>query len=47
MSGLRRALWSVAFAAVVAAAAASALVLSSDHIEMAGLGVAIGLLIMA
>ena len=32
MSGLRRALWAVAFAAVVAGAAASALVISSDHI---------------
>ena len=45
MNGLRRALWAVAFAAVIAGAAASALVLSSDHTEMRGLGVAIGLLI--
>jgi hypothetical protein len=45
LSGLRRALFGVAFAAVIAGAAASALVLSSDHTEMAGLAVAIGLLI--
>jgi hypothetical protein len=45
LSGLRRALWGVAFAAVIAGAAASALVLSSDHTEMKGLGVGIGLLI--
>jgi hypothetical protein len=32
MSGLRRALWSVAFAGIAAGAAASALVLASDHI---------------
>jgi signal transduction histidine kinase len=45
MNGLRRALWSVAFAAGVAGAAGSALVLSSDHLEQPGLGIAIGLLI--
>jgi signal transduction histidine kinase len=44
MNGLRRALW-IAFAAVVAGAAGSALVLSSDHLEQPGLGIAIGLLI--
>jgi signal transduction histidine kinase len=43
--GLRRALFGVAFAAVIAGAAASALVLSSDHTEMSGLAVAIGLLV--
>jgi signal transduction histidine kinase len=45
LNGLRRALWSVAFAAVVAGAAGGALVLSSDHLEQPGLGIAIGLLI--
>jgi signal transduction histidine kinase len=45
MTGLRRALWSVALAAVIAGAAAAALVIASDHIAMPGLGVAIGLLI--
>jgi signal transduction histidine kinase len=45
MSGLRRALVCVAFAGVVAGIAASALVISSDHIAMPGVGVAIGLLI--
>ena len=47
MSGLRRALWGVALAAVIAGAAASALVLSSDHTDYAGLGIVIGLVIMA
>jgi signal transduction histidine kinase len=45
MSGLRRALVGVAFAGVIAGVAASALVVSSDHISMPGVGVAIGLLI--
>jgi hypothetical protein len=38
MSGLRRALLSVAFAGVVASVAASALVLASDHISTRGGG---------
>ena len=46
MTGLRRALFSVAFAAVIAGAAASALVIASDHVEMPALSIAIGLLIM-
>jgi mannose/fructose/N-acetylgalactosamine-specific phosphotransferase system component IIC len=46
LTGLRRALVSVAFAGVVAGAAAAALIVSSDHIEMPGLSIAIGLLIM-
>jgi signal transduction histidine kinase len=45
MTGLRRALWSVAFAGVIAAAAATALVVASDHIPMPGASIAIGLLI--
>jgi signal transduction histidine kinase len=45
LTGLRRALGSVAFAAVVVGAAASAVVVSSDHIEMPGLTIVIGLLI--
>jgi signal transduction histidine kinase len=45
MSGLRRALWSVAFAGIAAGAAASALVVASDHIAQRGLAIAIGLLI--
>jgi signal transduction histidine kinase len=45
MTGLRRALASVAFAGVIAAAAATALVVSSDHIPRPGASVAIGLLI--
>jgi signal transduction histidine kinase len=45
MTGLRRALWSVAFAAVIVGAAASAVVVSSDHTEMPGLAIGIGLLI--
>jgi signal transduction histidine kinase len=45
LRNLRRALWSVAFAALIVGAAASALIVSSDHIDKPGLGVAIGLLI--
>jgi signal transduction histidine kinase len=45
VNGLRRALWAVAFAAVIAGAAGSALVISSDHIPQAGAAIAIGLLI--
>jgi signal transduction histidine kinase len=45
MTGLRRALWSVAFAGVIAAAAATALVVASDHIPMPGASIAIGLVI--
>ena len=45
MTGLRRALWAVAFAAVIAGAAASAVVISSDHIPQRGAAIAIGLLI--
>jgi signal transduction histidine kinase len=45
VSGLRRALLAVAFAAVIAGAAASALVISSDHIPNPGMSIAIGLLI--
>jgi signal transduction histidine kinase len=41
---LRRALWSVAFAAVVAGLAATALVISSEHITDRGITIAIGLL---
>ena len=47
MTGLRRALLSVAFAGVVAAAAASALVLGSDHVPMPGAAIAVGLVITA
>ena len=47
MTGLRRALLSVAFAGVVAAAAASALVLGSDHVSMPGAAIAVGLVITA
>jgi signal transduction histidine kinase len=47
MTGLRRALWSVAFAGVIAAAAATALVVASDHIPMPGASIAIGLAITA
>jgi signal transduction histidine kinase len=47
MTGLRRALWSVAFAGVIAAAAATALVSASDHIPMPGASIAIGLVITA
>ena len=47
MTGLRRALWSVAFAGLVAAAAASALVIASDHIAMPGAAIAVGLVITA
>jgi len=43
--GLRRALWAVAFAAVIAGAAASALVISSDHVPQKGAAISIGLLI--
>ncbi len=45
MIGLRRALWAVAFAAVIAGAAATAVVVASDHIEQPGAAIAIGLLI--
>jgi signal transduction histidine kinase len=45
MTGLRRALVAVAFAGVVASAAATALVVASDHITDPGLAVAIGLVI--
>ena len=45
MSNLRRALWSVAFAALIVGAAASALIVSSDHVDKPGLAIAIGLLI--
>jgi signal transduction histidine kinase len=43
---LRRALWSVAFAAVVAGLAATALIISSEHIPDPGISIAIGLLIV-
>jgi signal transduction histidine kinase len=46
LTGLRRALVSVAFAAVIAGAAAAALIVASDHIDRPGISVAIGLLIM-
>jgi signal transduction histidine kinase len=46
LTGLRRALVSVAFATVVAGAAASALIISSDHIDHPGASIAIGLVIM-
>jgi signal transduction histidine kinase len=46
LTGLRRALVSVAFAAVIAGAAATALIISSDHIDRPGASIAIGLLIM-
>jgi len=45
MTGLRRALVSVAFAGVVAAAAASALLVASDHIPKPAASILIGLLI--
>jgi signal transduction histidine kinase len=45
LTGLRRALVSVAFAALVVGAAATALVISSDHITQPGMSIAIGLLI--
>jgi signal transduction histidine kinase len=45
LSNLRRALWSVAFAALIVGAAASALIVSSDHVDKPGLAIAIGLLI--
>ena len=45
MTGLRRALVSVAFAGVIVGAAASALVASSDHISRPGLSIVIGLVI--
>jgi hypothetical protein len=45
LSGLRRALVSVAFAGVIVGAAASALVASSDHISKPGLSIVIGLVI--
>jgi signal transduction histidine kinase len=47
MTGLRRALLAVAFAAVVASAAATSLVIASDHIPQPGASIAIGLLITA
>jgi signal transduction histidine kinase len=45
VTGLRRALWAVAFAAVVVGAAATALVIASDHIPDPGLAIAFGLVI--
>ncbi len=45
MTGLRRALVSVAFAGVIVGAAAAALVASSDHISRPGLSIVIGLVI--
>ena len=46
MTGLRRALLSVAFAGVIVGAAAAALVASSDHISRPGLSIVIGLVII-
>jgi signal transduction histidine kinase len=46
LTGLRRALVSVAFAALIVGAAAAALVISSDHIDRPGVSIGIGLLIM-
>ena len=45
MTGLNRALAAIAFAALIAGAAAAALIASSDHTPNAGAGIAIGLLI--
>jgi hypothetical protein len=45
VTGLRRALWAVAFAAVVAGAAASALIVASDHIPDPGVAIAFALVI--
>jgi signal transduction histidine kinase len=45
VSGLNRALAAIAFAAAIAGAAATALIVSSDHTPMPGAGVAIGLAI--
>ena len=45
MTGLNRALFAIALAAVVAGGAAAALIVSSDHTPMPGAGIAIGLLI--
>jgi len=45
LRNLRRALWSVAFAALIVGAAASALIASSDHIDKPGVAIAIGLVI--
>ena len=45
MTGLRRALVSVAFAGVIVGAAAAALIASSDHISRPGLSIVIGLVI--
>jgi signal transduction histidine kinase len=45
VNGLRRALWAVALAGVIAGAAAAAVVISSDHISQPAGAIAIGLLI--
>jgi signal transduction histidine kinase len=45
LSGLNRALAAIAFAALIAGAAAAALIASSDHTPMPGAGIVIGLLI--
>jgi signal transduction histidine kinase len=45
LNGLRRALVSVAFAALIVGGAASALIASSDHITRPGVSIAIGLMI--
>ena len=45
MTGLNRALFAIALAAVVAGGAAAALIVSSDHTPMPGAGIVIGLLI--
>ena len=45
MTSLARALWAVAFAAVIAGAAASAIAVSSSHVEAPGATIAVGLLI--
>jgi signal transduction histidine kinase len=47
MTGLRRALLCVALASVVASAAATSLVIASDHIPQPGASIAIGVLITA
>jgi signal transduction histidine kinase len=45
VTGLNRALFAIALAAVVAGGAAAALIVASDHTPMPGAGIAIGLLI--
>jgi signal transduction histidine kinase len=45
VTGFTRALWAIAAAALIATAAASALIASSDHIPMQGLSIAVGAVI--